>query len=102
MSRHIWLSLCFLSSTQVLAEIPTQQRQAELQNMLKHDCGSCHGLTLKGGLGPSLLAQDLASKPDQYLVEIIQNGRKGTAMPPWKPFISQAETHWLVQELLKK
>ena len=69
--------------------------------MLKHDCGSCHGLTLKGGLGPSLLARDLVNKPDDYLIETIQNGRKGTAMPPWKPFISETETRWLVQQLLK-
>ena len=70
--------------------------------MLKHDCGSCHGLTLKGGLGPPLLARDLINKPDDYLIKTIQNGRKGTAMPPWKPFISETETRWLVQELLKK
>ncbi len=70
--------------------------------MLKHDCGSCHGLTLQGGLGPPLLAQDLANKPDDYLIDTIQNGRKGTAMPPWKPFISTAETRWLIQTLLKR
>jgi mono/diheme cytochrome c family protein len=27
-------------------------RQAELLHLLKHDCGSCHGMTRKGGLGP--------------------------------------------------
>jgi len=85
-----------------MASEPLPVRQAELRNMLKHDCGSCHGLTLKGGLGPPLLAQDLVNKPDDYLIAIIQNGRKGTAMPPWKPFISADETRWLVQELLKK
>ena len=93
------LWLCLLSSTQAIANEPSEARQAELKNMLKHDCGSCHGLTLKGGLGPSLLAQDLANKPIDYLVETIQNGRKGTAMPPWKPFISEPETRWLVQHL---
>ncbi|MCK5870012.1 cytochrome C [Methylococcaceae bacterium HT1] len=69
--------------------------------MLKHDCGSCHGLTLKGGLGPPLLAADLKKTPDDYLILTIQNGRKGTAMPPWKPFITEQETRWLVQNLLK-
>jgi len=70
--------------------------------MLKHDCGSCHGLTLKGGLGPSLLAQDLSNKPDAYLLDTIQNGRKGTAMPPWKPFITEQETLWFIQTLLRQ
>ena len=101
MSRHLWLCLHLLVSTQVLANEPSKERQAELQNMLKHDCGSCHGLTLKGGLGPSLLDKDLNHKADDYLVEVIQNGRKGTAMPPWKPFINEQETRWLVQNLLK-
>ena len=99
--RYFWLCLNLMISTQVIANEPSKARQAELQNMLKHDCGSCHGLTLKGGLGPSLLAKDLINKPDDYLVEVIQNGRKGTAMPPWKPFISEQETRWLVQSVLK-
>ena len=98
--HKLWLCLSLLIPTVALAE-PSKARQAELQNMLKHDCGSCHGLTLKGGLGPSLLTKDLINKPDDYLVETIQNGRKGTAMPPWKPFISEQETRWLIQTLLK-
>ena len=99
--RYFWLCLCIFASTQAIANEPSKQRQAELLNMLKHDCGSCHGLTLKGGLGSSLLAEDLAYKTDDYLVEVIQNGRKGTAMPPWNPFISEQETRWLVQTQLK-
>jgi len=88
--------------TQVLADPPPQERQETLRNMLRHDCGACHGLTLKGGLGSALLADDLAAKPDDYLVDTIQNGRKGTAMPHWKPFISEQETLWLVQKILKR
>ncbi len=100
-TRYLWLYLSLLIPTVVIAE-PSIERKAELQNMLKHDCGSCHGLTLKGGLGPSLLTEDLINKPDDYLVEIIQNGRKGTAMPPWAPFINEQETRWLIQTLLKR
>jgi len=97
------LSLCIglLVYTQVLADPPPRARQATLRNMLKHDCGACHGLTLKGGLGPALLPENLATLSDDFLVKTIQNGRKGTAMPPWKPFITQAETLWFVQTLLK-
>lgn len=80
---------------------PEQARQQELRNMLAHDCGSCHGLTLKGGLGPSLLPDALLNKPEQFLVQTILEGRKGTAMPPWKPFITEQEAVWLVQKLLK-
>ena len=102
MKYAFFTALYLISLSPVLATEPPQDRQQELRNLLKHDCGSCHGLTLKGGLGPSLLAKDLIKQSDDYLITTIQNGRKGTAMPPWKPFISEPETRWLVQKLLKK
>ena len=89
-------------STSVMAAEPTQKRQQVLKNLLKHDCGSCHGLTLKGGLGSSLLAKDIANKSDVFLVETILKGRKGTAMPPWQAFISKQEAFWVVQKLLRR
>ena len=42
------LALPALAASPVLPEA----RQAELIHRLKHDCGSCHGMTMKGGLGP--------------------------------------------------
>jgi len=33
------------------------ERQTELLYLLKQDCGSCHGMTLQGGLGSSLLPE---------------------------------------------
>ena len=89
-------------SNSAIANDPSPQRQQQLQNMLKHDCGSCHGLTLKGGLGPSLLPDALKNKTDDFLVQTIQEGRKGTAMPPWKPFMTEQETLWLVRTQLKQ
>lgn len=67
--------------------------------MLKHDCGSCHGLPPKGGLGPSLMPDVLVDKSDTVLFEVIQNGRSGTAMPAWKPFITVDETVWMIAQL---
>ena len=90
----------FLSAG-AIADEPSEERQQELRNMLKHDCGSCHGLTLKGGLGPSLLADSLDNKSDDFLVQTILYGRKDTAMPPWKPFMTSQEALWLVHKLLK-
>lgn len=79
-----------------LAGEPSLERQSTLRNMLNHDCGACHGLTLKGGLGPALLPEALAEKPDDFLISTILNGRKGTAMPPWQPFMNRDEAAWLV------
>ena len=98
--KALIIALLIFNSGIINAE-PEKKRQQELKNMLKHDCGSCHGLTLKGGLGSSLLAVDITNKSDDFLVQTILEGRKGTAMPPWKAFISRAEAFWLVQTLLR-
>lgn len=90
-----------LVTTTAFAIEPPPERQSTLRNMLKHDCGACHGLTLKGGLGPALLPEALDGKPDEVLISTILNGRKGTAMPPWQQFISHEEAIWLVGILRK-
>ncbi|WP_260295874.1 c-type cytochrome [Sedimenticola hydrogenitrophicus] len=80
------------------AEIPSQ-RQSELLYLLKHDCGSCHGMRLEGGLGPALTARRLAPYGVEFLALTIIQGRPGTPMPPWRPFISEPEAQWLAQQL---
>lgn len=95
-----WLLLGMLAAGHVYAGI-TPQRKAELMNLLTQDCGSCHGLTLKGGLGPALTKKALAGKTPESLREVVLHGRPGTPMPPWNPFMSREEADWLVQKLLK-
>ena len=74
-------------------------RQAALIHLLKQDCGSCHGMTLKGGLGPSLLPEALADKPDHILVGTILYGRETLAMPAWDGILNKSEVEWLVAQL---
>jgi cytochrome c55X len=78
---------------------PTVPRQLELVRLLHQDCGSCHGMRLTGGLGPALTPESLRDKPAQSLTATIISGRAGTAMPPWRPFMSEAEAAWLVARL---
>lgn len=95
-------SLMALAAAPVHADAkPSAKRQTELKNLLTQDCGSCHGLTLAGGLGPSLQTHSLVGKPAQYLATTILYGRTGTAMPPWRPFLSETEAAWLAN-LLKQ
>lgn len=96
-----WLILLVLSIGAMSAgAAPSPERQAQLHHMLVQDCGSCHGLTLRGGLGPALLPQQLRGKPKEFLIMTIRDGRPGTAMPPWRPFMSLDEAAWLVDQLL--
>lgn len=77
----------------------TADRQSELKYLLEQDCGSCHGMTRKGGLGPALLPANLDGKPDELLIATILDGRPGTAMPPWRGQLSETEAAWLVEQL---
>ena len=90
-----------LASVVAAASEPPRPRQAQLLHLLTQDCGSCHGLTLKGGLGPPLLPGDLRDRDDETLVEAIVAGRPGTAMPPWSFEITEDEAAWLVQTMRK-
>jgi len=74
-------------------------RQAELLYLLKHDCGSCHGMTRKGGLGPPLLPENLGGQPQLLLVDTILKGRPGTPMPPWRGLLTEQEVQWLVEAM---
>jgi len=77
----------------------SQIRKDQLSHIVKQDCGSCHGMTLKGGLGPALLPENLEGKPVLFLQHTILYGRKGTAMPPWKTLLTEQEALWISQQL---
>jgi cytochrome c55X len=83
----------------VQAAEPQGARRDALIELVRQDCGSCHGLTLKGGLGPPLLPEALAERDVTLLESVILNGRPGTAMPPWRPFLSEAEARWIAEQL---
>ena len=87
-----------LSAASIAGDISTA-RQAELLYVLEQDCGSCHGLTLKGGLGPALLPDRLADRHVDDLAAIIMDGVPGTPMPPWRPFLKPHEAMWLAHIL---
>lgn len=80
---------------------PAPARQAELLHLVRQDCGSCHGLRMEGGLGLPLSPLALKDKPPEALVQTILHGRRGTAMPSWRPFLSEDEAGWIVEILLK-
>ena len=96
---------CLLAASTVAADAADTAnaltaRQRELVRMVRQDCGSCHGMTLQGGLGPALLPADLKDKPVEGLAATIYYGRPGTAMPPWQRFLNEAEAHWVAERLM--
>ncbi|HNE43636.1 MAG TPA: cytochrome c [Rhodocyclaceae bacterium] len=93
-------ALVTAAAANALAADPSPERQKELVRLVRQDCGSCHGMTLAGGLGSPLLPANLKDKPVEGLVSTILLGRPGTAMPPWDRFLNEAEVRWMVDKLL--
>lgn len=92
------ISILLMAGTVQAAPVPAE-RQAELLYLLKHDCGSCHGMRLEGGLGPALTTERLAPYGVDFLALTIVQGRPGTPMPPWRPFLTENEARWLAKQL---
>ena len=82
-----------------VSDVPTA-RTTELERLVLQDCGSCHGMTLKGGLGGDLRPAALAGAAPEALAAIILDGIPGTPMPPWRPLLTEGEALWIAQYLL--
>lgn len=89
------------AETQIATTSISNARRVELIRLVRQDCGSCHGLSLKGGLGPALLPDTLRDTSADSLLTVILQGRPGTAMPPWKRFLNEEEARWIVAQLQK-
>nr|ACF98049.1 hypothetical protein [uncultured bacterium 888] len=98
--RLIFVGLAWAIAANAIADSPAPARERELVRLVRQDCGSCHGLLLKGGLGPSLLPDALRDKPMESLRATILLGRPGTAMPPWQGLLTEADADWILAQLL--
>jgi cytochrome c55X len=97
--KRLLVPILLLLAFPAWASEPSPQRQQQLSALLDQDCGSCHGLTRKGGLGSPLTMDAMRELGDEALVATILDGRPGTPMPPWKLMLSEADARWLVRRL---
>lgn len=95
-SRFAAFAVLALTATNALAEDGKR-----LEHMVQQDCGSCHGLTMKGGLGRPLTLEALDALDPQAIAAIILDGVPGTAMPPWRPLLREDEALWIANYLKK-
>ncbi|WP_432448466.1 c-type cytochrome [Aliiroseovarius marinus] len=96
--RSLLASLLFMGAAHAESAGPDPDALARL---VHQDCGSCHGLTLKGGLGPDIRPETLEHYDPEVLQIVILDGIPDTAMPPWRPLITEAEAAWIADYLLK-
>lgn len=98
LSSVIVLALAAWPSVAAADELPPS-RQDELRHLLAQDCGSCHGLTRRGGLGSPLVPAAMDGKSDDSLMHVILNGMPGTPMPPWRDELSADDARFIVRLL---
>lgn len=94
----ICLSL-LLPLTAVAGDGEASPDAERLETLLYQDCGSCHGMTLRGGLGPALPRDRMQALSPEALTHIIRHGIPGTAMPGWQALLSEAEARWIADHL---
>ncbi|MCW2307731.1 c-type cytochrome [Rhodobium gokarnense] len=95
------LALMLLAGPAAADEV-SPDRAARLQHLVLQDCGSCHGLTRKGGLGSPLTREALGGADPHAIAGIILDGLPGTAMPPWRPLLTETEALWIANYLLEE
>ena len=91
-----------LSPATALGDGISAERARQLERLVLQDCGSCHGLTRKGGLGSPLTTEALEGAAADGLAAIILDGVPGTAMPPWRPLLTEADAVWIARYLLEE
>lgn len=77
-------------------------RASELEHLIVQDCGSCHGMTLKGGLGLPLTPGRMAAWSEADLAHLILEGVPGTPMPGWAPLLTPDEARWIANRLRER
>jgi len=98
-TRLVLLVICWLPMAALADGSLSAEREQELETLLYQDCGSCHGMTLRGGLGPALPKSRMNAYSREGLAALILNGVAGTAMPGWAGLLSQQEARWLADHL---
>ncbi|MFO1171873.1 MAG: cytochrome c [Hyphomicrobiaceae bacterium] len=98
-----WRELSSFAALIVLGALPcapaTAAGEKPLERLVIQDCGSCHGLTMKGGIGRPLTAEALDGQDAEAVAGIILDGIPGTAMPGWRPLLSEQDALWIARYL---
>jgi cytochrome c55X len=102
-ARYLSLMLILLSLSLSLSANASEGAAFadETIRLVRQDCGSCHGMSLQGGLGTPLTREALAGQSAEALAVIILHGKHGTAMPPWKSLLSAPQAQWIAERLIE-
>jgi cytochrome c oxidase cbb3-type subunit I/II len=98
--------IAYIQSLQRSTAAPSAQEAAAANQGLPFFaayCASCHGVTgagngpVAGALAPAPTNFHLKKPSEERVMDVLENGVPGTAMPPWKSQLSEDEQHALAK-----
>lgn len=97
----IWMTVGAVSLLAIAISAQAAEPEGRnLRRLVLQDCGSCHGMTLEGGLGPAITPAALQGRDPAELTAIIREGRPARAMPGWGPLLAPGEAERIAAGLL--
>jgi len=77
------------------------ERQSELLYFVEQNCPACHGIRMKGSIGPALSKADLQHLSVNAVTLTILYGLPDKGMPAWEAQLSETDAFWIAK-LLKR
>ncbi len=93
--------LSAVASVVVLGSMSLSGAGFDAEKLYELECQGCHGPMHQGGVGSDIRPEKLKDKTSMFLADVIMEGRSGTAMPPFKGFLSKQEASQMVDYLQK-
>ena len=87
-----------------LGENPTEvtnERQSELLDFVEQNCPACHGIRMRGSIGPALSKANLQHLSVNAVTLTILYGLTDKGMPAWEAQLTEGDAYWIA-EFLKR
>ena len=95
------LGIALASAVFTALPLMAGESKMDVAKMFEKECQGCHGPNHEGGVGSSLDPKVISKKNDYMLVDVLLNGRAGTAMPAFKDKMNKEDADKMVDWLLK-
>ena len=79
----------------------TEERQSELLDFVEQNCPACHGIRMRGSIGPALSKANLQYLSVNAVTLTILYGLTDKGMPAWEAQLSERDAYWIA-EFLKR
>lgn len=79
----------------------TNERRSELLYFVEQNCPACHGIRMRGSIGPALSKANLQHLSVNAVTLTILYGLTDKGMPAWEAQLSERDAYWIA-ELLKR